>query len=68
MPDGRKPSFDLTELSGYPEREAKERCESEGFTVQLLDLGQSSTASLDYRPGRIRLLTRHGKVVEARQG
>jgi hypothetical protein len=68
MLGGRKPSFDLTELSGCSVNKAKARCESDGFTVQLHDLEQTPAAELDYRPNRIRFLVQGGKVVEAHQG
>jgi hypothetical protein len=64
----REPSFDLRELSGCGVDEAKRRCEMDGFSVEVIDLDKNAYVTLDLRPNRIRLKTRKGHVIEARQG
>ncbi len=61
-----EPSFDLTGLVGHPPDEAVPRLEAEGFQVEFVD--ENSVVTADWRATRIRLVTRDGVVVEARQG
>jgi hypothetical protein len=67
MLEPRKPSFDLTELVGLPANEARERCEVDGFIVQIIDSDRTNAMTLDYNRNRIRLIVRHGNVFETQQ-
>lgn len=64
----REPSFDLAELSGCQVDVAQQRCEQDGFTVQVVDIDAHPSVTLDLRPNRIRPTVRKTRVVEARQG
>jgi len=71
MPDRlkrREPSFDLEELPGTKVAAARERCERDGFDVQVIDLEKTSARTLEFRPNRIRLLARRGVVERCHQG
>jgi len=57
----RRPSFDLGELIGRNAEEAKERCEREGFDVQVVDAEKTSAITLEWRSNRIRLFVRRGE-------
>ncbi|MFD1145867.1 hypothetical protein [Saccharothrix hoggarensis] len=67
-PPAPEPSFDLADLVGNPPDAAVPRLEAEGFDVQVVNQDETSFVTLDWRPTRIRLFTRAGVVVEARQG
>lgn len=64
----RPPSFDLDELVGRKAEEAKERCERQGFDVQVVDLDKTDYVTLDLRLNRIRLFARRGVVERCHQG
>ncbi|MEU4519655.1 hypothetical protein AB0F52_13180 [Amycolatopsis sp. NPDC024027] len=64
----RPPSFDLAELVGRKTEDARERCERDGFQVQVIDAGTPSAVTLDLRPNRIRLHVRRGVVEDCHQG
>jgi hypothetical protein len=64
----RPPTFDLAELVGRKTEDARERCERDGFQVQVIDLGKLSAVTLDLRPNRIRLHVRRGVVEDCHQG
>jgi hypothetical protein len=68
MFEKRKASFDLTDLIGRAVADAQQRCEADGFDVQVLDLEKHPALTLEFRPNRVRLMTRHGKVEEVLQG
>ena len=64
----RPPSFDLAELVGRKAEDARERCERDGFVVQVLDLGKTAAVTLDWHQNRIRLFTRRGRVERCHRG
>lgn len=68
LPPKREPSFDLAELSGCRVDDARQRCELDGFVVQVVDLDANPAVTLDLRPNRIRLMARKGRVVDVHQG
>jgi len=64
----RQPSFDLDELPGRKAGEARERCERDGFAVQVIDVGTTSAVTLEMRPHRVRLFVRRGVVERCHRG
>ncbi|KDN21332.1 hypothetical protein [Amycolatopsis rifamycinica] len=64
----RQPSFDLAELVGRKIGDARERCERDGFHVQVVDLDRHPAVTLEWRPDRIRLAARRGVVEDCHQG
>jgi hypothetical protein len=64
----RSPSFDLAELIGRKTEDARQRCERDGFQVQVFDLDRHPAATLELNPNRIRLTTRRGVVEDCHQG
>ncbi|MFB9688589.1 hypothetical protein [Amycolatopsis plumensis] len=64
----RRPSFDPAELIGRKTEDARQRCEREGFEVQVADLGRRSWVTLELKPNRIRLTVRRGVVEDCHQG
>ncbi|QKV75512.1 hypothetical protein [Amycolatopsis sp. Hca4] len=66
-PVPRQPTFDLAELVGRKTEDATERCERDGFQVQVID-GTTEAVTLELRPNRIRLTTRRGVVEDCHQG
>ncbi|GHG24955.1 MULTISPECIES: hypothetical protein [Amycolatopsis] len=66
--DRRKPSFDLAELVGRTTEDARERCERDGFLVQVVDLERNPWVTLELKPNRIRLTVRRGVVEDCHQG
>lgn len=67
-PEKRAPSFDLDELVGKPVDEARERCERDGFDVQVVDVEKTSAVTLELRTNRVRLFARRGVVERWSQG
>ncbi|WP_086846216.1 hypothetical protein [Amycolatopsis kentuckyensis] len=64
----RLPSFDLAELVGRTTEDARQRCERDGFHVQVIDLDKTAAVTLEYHSNRIRLGVRRGVVEDCHQG